>query len=178
MLELNNKNMDRVYDGLWHSWTRSTARDPQKWNPEKPGLLQDDVTALVVNDLFGGEIVVGAIQEKDMVTRVYFNLIDYETRVDLTKELDVNKITNYMVIGRETLYNLCLSRYHKLADKVYTKTVRSFDTTKVSDFVLDSMYYNGIIDEPIHVLQVTTFRLNDMSIYGIYEVPDGEECTD
>jgi len=178
MLELNNKNMDNVYKHLWHAWSRNTARSSGVWNPENPGFLQDDVTALVVNDLFGGEIAVGTVSEKEDVFRVYFNIIGGETKVDLTKSIDMHSLGNYMIIGRETLYNLCPSRYHKLADRVYTKRIMSLDAGNVSEFVLDALYYNGIIEEPINVLTVTTITLNDISLYGVYEVPEGEECTD
>lgn len=41
---------------LQAAWTRGTSFDPERWTPENPSWGQCAVTALVINDLFGGEL--------------------------------------------------------------------------------------------------------------------------
>jgi hypothetical protein len=42
---------------LKKSWTRQTSSDPRNWSSDNPAWGQCAVTALIVNDYLGGEIV-------------------------------------------------------------------------------------------------------------------------
>jgi|GEM_PF-983025 len=86
---------------LYASWCRETSNDPKRWNEKKPYLGQCAVTALVVQDYHGGEIVwseailptwkggkpeyrFGEIPKDKMVSH-YFNFI-CGAEVDYTRE--------------------------------------------------------------------------------------------
>lgn len=63
-------------------WCRETCYEPQqhKWSEQNPSLGQCFVTALVVNDFFGGEIY--KVKSSNGVSH-YFNAVDGVT-IDLT----------------------------------------------------------------------------------------------
>ncbi len=42
---------------LKNSWTKESSSDPEKWTPNNPAWGQCAVTALVINDYLGGDIV-------------------------------------------------------------------------------------------------------------------------
>ena len=45
---------------LQKAWSKETSFEPDNWTPENPAWGQYAVTALVVQDFFGGEIILGA----------------------------------------------------------------------------------------------------------------------
>lgn len=72
----------RVRDALFKSWSLDTA---VQWTPENPASGQCNVTAAVIHDVFGGEV---------LRTRLpgvwhYYNRIDGD-RIDLTDSLFVS----------------------------------------------------------------------------------------
>ena len=68
------------------SWSRETSSDPEKWNPENPAWGQCAVTALVINDYLGGEMVWAEAKLPDgRGISHYFNLVDGQ-EVDLTRD--------------------------------------------------------------------------------------------
>lgn len=68
------------------SWSRETSSDPEKWNPENPAWGQCAVTALVINDYLGGEMVWAEAKLPDgRGISHYFNLIDGQ-EVDVTRK--------------------------------------------------------------------------------------------
>lgn len=174
MLKIDNKIMDATYKHLWDAWSRETSKYPYKWKPETPGIYQDDVTALVTNDLFGGIIAVGAIKDGKETTRVHFNIID-DVKVDMTKTTDLSKIKDYMPIERETLYNLCATRYQILSRNVYYQEIKSFSVNDIPENVLDTLYDAGMINKPVDIIRISTISFDDL--FGIYEVGD-DECID
>jgi hypothetical protein len=48
---------------LFLSWSKETSADPDGWTCENPSWGQCAVTALVVQDFFGGEIFRGSLKE-------------------------------------------------------------------------------------------------------------------
>lgn len=88
------------YEDLKHAiedaWQRETSADPDGWDEDNPAYGQCAVTALVVQDMMGGDIVwrdavvdkPGDLEdyfEEDEHVSHYFNQIDGET-VDLTQQ--------------------------------------------------------------------------------------------
>ena len=62
---------------LKNSWTRETSFDPENWTPDNPARGQCAVTALIINDYFGGEIIwANAVLPKGREISHYFNKID------------------------------------------------------------------------------------------------------
>ena len=54
-----------VEQTLRASWTRDTSDDPDKWTPENAALGQCAVSALVIRALYGGEIVIATVLDRD-----------------------------------------------------------------------------------------------------------------
>lgn len=62
-------------------WNRCTSYDPTGWSTTNPAWGQCAVTALVVQDLFGGVVLRGFVNGIEH----YWNRLPNETEVDLTR---------------------------------------------------------------------------------------------
>ncbi len=69
---------------LQEAWSLETTSDERRWSAENPAWGQCAVTALIVNDYFGGEVVWANVVIGGEKISHYFNLIDGEEK-DLTK---------------------------------------------------------------------------------------------
>lgn len=49
-------SLDEILDAVRASWCRETSGDPDHWSPENPAYFQCTVSALVIQDLCGGEL--------------------------------------------------------------------------------------------------------------------------
>lgn len=47
---------EQVQQALEKSWTKLTSRNPDEWSPENPARGQCAVSALIVQDILGGEL--------------------------------------------------------------------------------------------------------------------------
>lgn len=100
---------------LKQAWGRETSADPDAWSEDNPAWGQCAVTALLVQDFFGGEIrrgEVGAISH-------YWNVLPGGDEIDLTRHqfpADV-KIVNVEPRTRDYLLSHpdTSSRYRRLA---------------------------------------------------------------
>jgi hypothetical protein len=63
------------------SWNRDTSDDPQRWSYSNPARGQCAVTALIVQDFFGGDLLCANIN----LTQHYWNLLPGRSELDLTK---------------------------------------------------------------------------------------------
>ena len=63
------------------SWSRETSDDPQRWSCDNPARGQCAVTALIVQDFFGGDLLRRYIN----LTPHYWNLLPNRFELDLTK---------------------------------------------------------------------------------------------
>lgn len=63
------------------SWCRETSDDPQRWSLSNPACGQCAVTALVVQDFLGGELIRANIN----LTPHYWNRLPNRNELDLTK---------------------------------------------------------------------------------------------
>jgi hypothetical protein len=82
-------NQDKANDlrqRLRQAWSAATTSDPQNWRADNPAWGQCAVTACVVQDELGGEIVwaEAGLPDGQKISH-YFNLIDGE-EVDFTRE--------------------------------------------------------------------------------------------
>lgn len=70
---------------LLKSWSKDTSYCPDKWNELNPSFGQCAITALIVNDYFGGDIVWSeALLPNGQKISHFFNMINGE-EVDLTR---------------------------------------------------------------------------------------------
>lgn len=47
------------------SWSLETSDDPDRWSPENPALGQCAVSALIIRALYGGDIVIATVLDRD-----------------------------------------------------------------------------------------------------------------
>ena len=75
--------LNELNSAIKKSWKKETCYPPlkDKWSEDNPSVGQSAVTALIVNDFFGGKIMRCKIIEDTH----YFNIIDNKV-IDLTKE--------------------------------------------------------------------------------------------
>lgn len=66
------------------SWNKATSNDPE-WTISNPSRGQCAVTALVVNDFLGGDIIRCEVYEGAVRTSHYFNRVDGKL-IDLTRD--------------------------------------------------------------------------------------------
>lgn len=84
-MEIERKKLETLEKVLRNIWARETSSDAQNWNSTNPAWGQCAVTALLVNDYFGGEIVWAEAKLPDgRSVSHYFNKIN-EKEVDLTR---------------------------------------------------------------------------------------------
>jgi hypothetical protein len=97
-------------------WTADTSAD-EAWSPTEPELGQCAVTALVIQDTFGGEL------KRTLANGVshYYNEIDGEV-VDLTRAQFSTPLLMEEPVSRERDYVLSFpvtaERYHKLVNRL------------------------------------------------------------
>src|SRR6266536_2808330 len=83
--EANDVKRDRIFnraaEALAHSWSRQTSAEPDGWSEHSPARGQCAVTALVIQDLFGGEL----LRCDAGPTSHYWNRLPSGREVDLTR---------------------------------------------------------------------------------------------
>ncbi|MBI2450486.1 MAG: hypothetical protein HYV47_03045 [Candidatus Nealsonbacteria bacterium] len=69
-------------------WSKETAGDPWGWKQENPAWTQCVVSALVAQDLLGGDIIMGRanIEPLHVIEPHYWNLLPDSREIDFTKE--------------------------------------------------------------------------------------------
>lgn len=79
---MESVDVNALRDAFLKSWSRDTTypRTKDQWSTANPSFGQCAVTSLVINDLYGGKIVVN----RDF--HHYWNVLNDGTVVDLTKE--------------------------------------------------------------------------------------------
>ncbi|MFJ8239340.1 YunG family protein [Bacillus tropicus] len=112
----------RIYEALIKSWSIETS---SKWTIENPAKGQCGVTALVVQDIYGGEI------KKTKVREVwhFYNFIDGQ-RFDFT-EAQFNEKLNYMDVEsnrEEAFVDTNEKQYSILKEKIMKELKLSFDS--------------------------------------------------
>jgi hypothetical protein len=75
-----NRKLAALRERLERAWSRSTSAEPTVWTASNPAWGQCAITALVVQDHFGGELLRGQMREGSH----YWNRLADGTDVDLT----------------------------------------------------------------------------------------------
>lgn len=125
---MHTVNFETLTEAISKSWSAETSAFPDKWNPENPALGQCAVTACVVQDYLGGEILnCLAILPDGGTDTHYYNVIDGED-LDLTKQQFMAGSSfsegQPKTKGHASTRDYCLSfdatwqRYHSLKEKV------------------------------------------------------------
>lgn len=167
MLQTTSENIKRVWDILFHVWDRKLSRNPELWDASFPGHGLDDITALVVQDLFGGRIMVTTTEYGEDPYRLYYNHLTRDDGFvpwDFTGMLNIEP-DKFMPIHRDALVALCHTRYHELKGRVYTEINYSADSETFDISLLRLKHAD--------VIQVRLIELNDPA-EGVYLAEDAE----
>lgn len=79
--------LSQLEEAIRASWSAETSDRPESWTPDNPAYQQCDVTARVVRDYLGGEIIVaGVVLKGTRVDRHAWNRLPSGLVVDLTRE--------------------------------------------------------------------------------------------
>jgi hypothetical protein len=73
-------SLDALTEALVSVWSRSTSFDPALWSQDNPAWGQCAVTALVVQDFFGGDLLHGYVEG----TEHYWNRLPGGKEIDVT----------------------------------------------------------------------------------------------
>lgn len=104
-------------EALEKSWARETSNDPNSWRPDNPAWGQCAVTALVVQDYFGGHL----LNAKNAGVSHYWNRLDNGAVIDLTKiQFDVYEPTAIRLSDRTYMLSFpdTVRRYDDLSSAV------------------------------------------------------------
>jgi hypothetical protein len=83
--QLGTENLQELKNRVRKASSRQTSEDPKKWSPLNPACGQCAATALVVNDIFGGQIIKVKVRNYHNETH-YYNVLPTGEAIDLTKE--------------------------------------------------------------------------------------------
>jgi hypothetical protein len=107
-----------VESAIRNSWDQSTTVDPQDWSPQNAALGQCAVTAVIIQDFFGGEIWRGKVG----TVSHYFNVLEDGAVIDLTWEQFPTDAVMEDPSPRSRAYVLSFDetrrRYERLTEKV------------------------------------------------------------
>lgn len=101
------------------SWTRETSEEPDRWSDDNPARGTCAVTALVVRDYLGGELVIGGVVKDGVrVDRHVWNVLPSGLAVDLSRDQFRNgerfeapePLTETTVDGTDERYRLLAGR--------------------------------------------------------------------
>jgi hypothetical protein len=111
-------NIKMLEEKLKLVWSKETSNSPDKWRKKTPSIGQCAVTALIVNDLYGGLILRGQLEGDSH----YWNLIN-DKIIDFTGDQYKDPLS-FSAIGtrsREYLFeNDDLKRRYNLLKKLLT----------------------------------------------------------
>jgi hypothetical protein len=124
----------QIEEAIRASWAPDTAEEDDGWTPDNPSRGHCDVTCLVVNDLFGGEVLAADVfKEGERIEGHMWNRLPGGLEVDLTRE----QFRNGEVIGdpsvrqRPATFTADHPRYHRyeaylvLASRVRERLART-----------------------------------------------------
>src|ERR1044071_606171 len=84
---LRAATLQEIEAAIRASWGRETSDDPDEWSEENPARGQCAVTALLIRELLGGEILIAnVLRDGRRVDRHAWNRLPSGLRLDLTRE--------------------------------------------------------------------------------------------
>ena len=78
-------SLPQVLQALRESWSLTSSEEPENWTPSNPSRGQCGTSSLIVNDYFGGKLVLWRVfVEDEQVGFHYSNELPDGTRLDAT----------------------------------------------------------------------------------------------
>ncbi|WP_132704309.1 YunG family protein [Reinekea marinisedimentorum] len=82
-----NPSLDEVLKALRDSWSLESTEEPENWTPSNPSRGQCGVSSLIINDYFGGKLVLWKVYVgEEQVGFHYSNELPDGTPIDSTAE--------------------------------------------------------------------------------------------
>jgi hypothetical protein len=115
--------LSQLEDAIRASWCSETSDRPETWTSDNPAYQQCDVTARVVRDYLGGEILVaGVVRDGKRVDRHAWNRLPSGLTVDLTREqFCAGERLEEPVVAEQLVTDRRPERYELLAERVRAK---------------------------------------------------------
>lgn len=117
---------------LQECWSRETSYDPEKWTPENPTHGQCAITALVIQDLLGGDLLRAKVNGAEH----YWNRLPDSSEFDLTRDQfgDAASVTTPEKVSREYVLSFpnTVRRYEQLS-QLFTSAFKEISRTKLID---------------------------------------------
>jgi hypothetical protein len=82
VIAARDRELGLLIETLESAWSRETSADPEHWTLANPAWGQCAVTALVVHDEFGGELLRATVDDLSH----YWNRLPDGSEVDLTRQ--------------------------------------------------------------------------------------------
>lgn len=124
VIAARDRELESLAEALERAWSRQTSADPEHWIPENPAWGQCAVTALVVQDEFGGDLLRATVDDVSH----YWNLLPDGSEVDLTREQFPEGATYGPTVVKDREYVLSFpdtaSRYLLLRRQLRTDLMR------------------------------------------------------
>jgi len=121
---LDTPSVDELLDALRCAWARDTSASPESWTPENAPLGQCAVTALVVQDFFGGTLI-RAIVRPDVSH--YWNRLPDGTELDLTRSQFTSFELAAAPVVRSRDFVLSFPDTVRRYDRLIERTIRALD---------------------------------------------------
>lgn len=81
-----NDDFQKLKEKLKTAWSKESSYEPEKWTAENPSYGQCAITACIVQDVLGGDIVVADYTQPDGVKgQHFFNMVSGQC-IDLTRD--------------------------------------------------------------------------------------------
>jgi hypothetical protein len=81
VLAVSERELDLLEEALKSAWSPETSADPEHWTLDNPARGQCAVTALVVQDEFGGDLIRATVDDVSH----YWNRLPDGAEIDLTR---------------------------------------------------------------------------------------------
>jgi hypothetical protein len=81
VIAARDRELESLAETLERAWSRQTSADPEHWTPENPAWGQCAITALVIQDEFGGELLRATVEDMSH----YWNRLPDGAEMDLTR---------------------------------------------------------------------------------------------
>jgi len=146
---------------LEKSWSRETSADPETWTPDNPSWGQCCVTALVIQDFFGGILLRGAINTGSH----YWNKLPDGLVIDLTEQQFLKGIKLTDIRSRSRKYVLSYPDTAKRYNLLKQRVEAEIEKIKYSRTLMD---YNKIV---INVLKQKQKKMGTPNEISLEDLP-------
>lgn len=102
VIAARDRELELLAETLERAWLRQTSADPEHWAPDNPAWGQCAVTALVVQDTLGGELLRTTVDDVSH----YWNRLPDGSEVDLTRQQFAADATYGQVVAKDRQYVL------------------------------------------------------------------------